>query len=37
MIELSTLTGAMVISLAFTYAGCFSNSDYLAEKLIKTG
>jgi len=30
MIELSTLTGAMVVALAHTYAGCFSNSDSLA-------
>ena len=30
MIELSTLTGAIVIALAFTYAGCYCNDDDLA-------
>jgi leucyl aminopeptidase len=34
VIDLATLTGAIVISLAGTYAGCFANDDDLAEKLI---
>lgn len=37
MIELSTLTGAMVIALAYTYAGCFCNDDEMANKLIEAG
>ena len=37
MIELSTLTGAMVIALAYTYAGLFCNDDEMSEKLIKAG
>jgi leucyl aminopeptidase len=37
MIELSTLTGAVVVALAYSYAGLFTNNDQLAEKLIKTG
>lgn len=37
MIELSTLTGAMVVALSSTYAGCFCNDDELAKKLISTG
>lgn len=35
IIDLATLTGAIVISLASTYAGCFANDDELAERLIK--
>jgi leucyl aminopeptidase len=35
VIDLATLTGAIVISLASTYAGCFANDDELADKLIK--
>lgn len=37
MIELSTLTGAVVVALAYSFAGLFCNNDQLAEKLIKTG
>lgn len=37
MIELSTLTGAMVVSLAFTYSGLFCNDDKMSESLIKAG
>ena len=35
MIDLATLTGAMVISLGHEYAGIFSNDDKLAGNLIK--
>jgi leucyl aminopeptidase len=35
MIDLATLTGAMVISLGHEYAGIFSNNDNLAGNLIK--
>jgi len=35
MIDLATLTGAMVISLGHEYAGIFSNDDKLAANLIK--
>jgi len=35
MIDLATLTGAMVISLGHEYAGIFSNDDKLAADLIK--
>ncbi len=35
MIDLATLTGAMVISLGHEYAGVFSNDDKLAGNLIK--
>jgi leucyl aminopeptidase len=35
VIDLATLTGAIIVSLASTYAGCFSNDDVLADKLIK--
>ena len=34
IIDLATLTGAILIALAHTYAGCFANDDELAEKLI---
>ncbi len=33
MVDLATLTGAIIISLANEYAGMFSNSDELADKL----
>ena len=36
MINLATLTGAMVIALGYEYAGLFSNNDDLAEKLVVT-
>lgn len=35
VIDLATLTGAIIISLASTYAGCFANDDELADNLIK--
>ena len=34
VIDLATLTGAILISLASTYAGCFANDEALAENLI---
>jgi leucyl aminopeptidase len=37
MINLATLTGAIVVALGNTYAGCFSNDDDLAKKLVVTG
>ncbi len=37
MIDLATLTGAIIISLGSEYAGLFSNDDKLSEKLIKSG
>jgi leucyl aminopeptidase len=36
MIDLATLTGAMVITLGHEYAGIFSNDDKLAAGLIKS-
>ena len=35
MIDLATLTGAMVISLGHEYAGMFANDELLASQLIK--
>jgi leucyl aminopeptidase len=37
MIDLATLTGAIIISLGHEYAGLFSNDDKLAERLFKAG
>ena len=37
MIDLATLTGAMIISLGHEYAGLFSNDDGLAGKLVAAG
>ena len=37
MIDLATLTGAMIISLGFEYGGLFSNDDGLAGKLADAG
>jgi leucyl aminopeptidase len=37
MVDLATLTGAMIISLGHEYAGVFSNDDGLAQKLIAAG
>lgn len=37
MVNLATLTGAMVVALGYEYAGLFSNNDALAEKLSTTG
>jgi leucyl aminopeptidase len=37
IVDLATLTGAIVISLGNEYAGLFSNNDKLAERLISAG
>ena len=37
MVDLATLTGAMIISLGYEYAGVFSNDDGLADKLLRAG
>ena len=37
IINLATLTGAIVVSLGNEYAGLFSNNDKLAEQIQKTG
>jgi leucyl aminopeptidase len=37
MIDLATLTGAMIISLGHEYAGLFANDDGLAESLAEAG
>ena len=37
MVDLATLTGAMIISLGFEHAGVFSNDDNLADLLINAG
>lgn len=37
MIDLATLTGAIVISLGHEYAGLFSNNDTLRENLVQAG
>ena len=37
MIDLATLTGAIMVALGTEYAGLFSNNDELAERLIKAG
>ncbi|WP_221792886.1 leucyl aminopeptidase [Aquisediminimonas sediminicola] len=37
MIDLATLTGAIIISLGHEYAGLFSNNDELAEQLLAAG
>jgi leucyl aminopeptidase len=37
MIDLATLTGAIVVSLGYEYAGLFSNNDALAERLKDAG
>lgn len=37
MVDLATLTGAMLIALGFEQAGCFSNDDGLAEQLVRAG
>ncbi len=37
IIDLATLTGAIVVALGNTYAGLFSNDDKLANELIKAG
>ena len=37
MIDLATLTGAMIIALGHEYAGIFANNDELADQLIAAG
>ena len=37
MIDLATLTGAIVVSLGSEHAGLFSNNDELADRLVKCG
>lgn len=37
MVDLATLTGAIIVALGQHYAGLFSNSDALAERLLKSG
>jgi leucyl aminopeptidase len=37
MINLATLTGAIIVALGQEYAGLFSNDDKLAERLAKAG
>ncbi|MBI4273499.1 MAG: leucyl aminopeptidase [Rhizobiales bacterium] len=37
MIDLATLTGAIIVSLGHEYAGLFANDDKLAERLTKMG
>jgi len=37
MIDLATLTGAIIMALGEEYAGLFSNNDDLSNKLFKTG
>jgi leucyl aminopeptidase len=37
MVDLATLTGAIMVALGTEYAGLFSNNDELAERLTKAG
>ena len=37
MIDLATLTGAIIVALGQEYAGMFANNDELAERLAKVG
>jgi leucyl aminopeptidase len=37
MIDLATLTGAIMVALGQEHAGLFSNNDELADRLIKAG
>jgi leucyl aminopeptidase len=37
MVDLATLTGAMLVALGHEYAGIFSNDDGLADQLIQAG
>ncbi len=37
MVNLATLTGAIIIGLGHEYGGLFSNNDQLAERLTKSG
>jgi leucyl aminopeptidase len=37
MVDLATLTGAIIVSLGHEYAGLFSNNDKLADRLVEAG
>ena len=37
MVDLATLTGAIVVALGYEYAGMFSNNDELSERLKEAG
>lgn len=37
MVDLATLTGAMIIALGHEHGGCFSNDDGLADQLLGAG
>jgi leucyl aminopeptidase len=37
MVDLATLTGAIIVALGQEYAGMFSNNDQLSERLTKSG
>ncbi|MBU1346168.1 MAG: leucyl aminopeptidase [Alphaproteobacteria bacterium] len=37
MVDLATLTGAMIVALGLDYAGVFSNSDDLADAILAAG
>ncbi len=37
MVDLATLTGAMIVSLGHEYAGVFSNDDELTKNLVRAG
>jgi leucyl aminopeptidase len=37
MVDLATLTGAIMVALGQEYAGLFANDDKLAERLVKAG
>ena len=37
MVDLATLTGAIIVALGHEYAGLFSNDDKLSERLTKAG
>jgi leucyl aminopeptidase len=37
MVNLATLTGAIIVALGHEYAGLFSNNDELSERLTKSG
>ena len=37
MVDLATLTGAIIVSLGSEYAGLFSNNDNLSKQLIEAG
>ena len=37
MVDLATLTGAIVVALGNSYAGCFSNNEDLSDRLLAAG